>query len=142
VIAQYLLVRLRLNAIPGNERLRVRHPRLRATERTVKNAKIPQDRDPKSLTPEECQALLAVAPARGTNRWVARRPRRRPPEDEEMSIGTPSTSVVIAYLRDGAVFEQAGINFSHVMGGKLPASATAQRPEPEGASFEATDAST
>ena len=31
-------------------------------------------------------------------------------------------------LRDGAVFEQAGINFSHVMGGKLPASATAQRP--------------
>ena len=32
-------------------------------------------------------------------------------------------------LRDGAVFEQAGVNFSHVMGAKLPASATAQRPE-------------
>ena len=43
--------------------------------------------------------------------------------------------------RDGAVFEQAGINFSHVMGGKLPASATAQRPELEGASFEATGVS-
>ena len=28
-------------------------------------------------------------------------------------------------LRDGAVFEQAGINFSHVTGSKLPASATA-----------------
>ena len=41
-------------------------------------------------------------------------------------------------LREGAVFEQAGINFSHVMGGKLPASATAQRPELAGASFEAT----
>jgi coproporphyrinogen III oxidase len=44
-------------------------------------------------------------------------------------------------LREGAVFEQAGINFSHVMGGKLPASATAQRPELEGASFEATGVS-
>ena len=44
-------------------------------------------------------------------------------------------------LRHGAVFEQAGINFSHVMGGKLPASATAQRPELEGASFEATGVS-
>jgi coproporphyrinogen III oxidase len=32
-------------------------------------------------------------------------------------------------LRDGAVFEQAGVNFSHVMGQKLPPSATAQRPE-------------
>src|SRR5262245_54149277 len=40
-------------------------------------------------------------------------------------------------LRDGAVFEQAGINFSHVRGGRLPASATAQRPELAGASFEA-----
>lgn len=32
-------------------------------------------------------------------------------------------------LRGGAVFEQAGVNFSHVMGQKLPPSATAQRPE-------------
>ena len=32
-------------------------------------------------------------------------------------------------LRDGAVFEQAGVNFSHVTGATLPASATAQRPE-------------
>jgi len=44
-------------------------------------------------------------------------------------------------LRDGKIFEQAGINFSHVMGGKLPASATAQRPELAGASFEATGVS-
>ena len=96
-----------------------------------------------------------------------------------MTTDTPSTSAVIAYLRDlhdritaaleaadggakfrrdtwerpeggggesrvlreGAVFEQAGINFSHVMGGKLPASATAQRPELAGASFEATGVS-
>jgi len=41
-------------------------------------------------------------------------------------------------LRDGNVFEQAGIGFSHVMGSKLPPSATAQRPELAGAAFVAT----
>ncbi len=44
-------------------------------------------------------------------------------------------------LRDGSVFEQAGINFSHVSGEELPASATAQRPELAGARFEATGVS-
>jgi DNA topoisomerase I len=34
-----------------------------------KNGKIPKDREPLSLTLEECQALLAVAPERGANRW-------------------------------------------------------------------------
>ncbi|HED15295.1 MAG TPA: oxygen-dependent coproporphyrinogen oxidase [Gammaproteobacteria bacterium] len=40
-------------------------------------------------------------------------------------------------LADGAVFEQAGINFSHVYGNNLPASATAHRPELAGRSFQA-----
>lgn len=40
-------------------------------------------------------------------------------------------------LRDGTVFEQAGVNFSHVSGTHLPASATAHRPELAGRSFEA-----
>ncbi len=40
-------------------------------------------------------------------------------------------------LEEGAVFEKAGINFSHVHGGQLPVSATAQRPELAGRSFEA-----
>jgi coproporphyrinogen III oxidase len=40
-------------------------------------------------------------------------------------------------LNDGAVFEQAGVNFSHVQGDKLPASATAHRPELAGRNFEA-----
>lgn len=40
-------------------------------------------------------------------------------------------------LSNGAVFEQAGINFSQVYGDKLPASATAQRPELAGRSFQA-----
>ena len=40
-------------------------------------------------------------------------------------------------LRSGAVFEQAGVNFSHVTGNRLPPSATAGRPELAGRSFEA-----
>ncbi|GMQ88597.1 MAG: oxygen-dependent coproporphyrinogen oxidase [Gammaproteobacteria bacterium] len=40
-------------------------------------------------------------------------------------------------LENGAVFEKAGINFSHVHGEQLPVSATAQRPELAGRSFEA-----
>lgn len=40
-------------------------------------------------------------------------------------------------MEDGAVFEKAGINFSHVHGEGLPASATAHRPELAGRSFQA-----
>ena len=40
-------------------------------------------------------------------------------------------------LRDGAVFEQAGVNFSEVHGGSLPASASAHRPELAGRRFKA-----
>ncbi len=40
-------------------------------------------------------------------------------------------------LTGGSVFEQAGVNFSHVLGEHLPPSATAQRPELAGRSFDA-----
>lgn len=40
-------------------------------------------------------------------------------------------------LTDGETFEQGGVNFSHVTGKQLPASATAHRPELAGRSFEA-----
>lgn len=40
-------------------------------------------------------------------------------------------------LCDGEVFEQAGVSFSHVYGDTLPASATANRPELAGATFQA-----
>ncbi len=40
-------------------------------------------------------------------------------------------------LSEGAVFERAGVNFSHVMGDGLPASASAARPELAGRSFQA-----
>lgn len=40
-------------------------------------------------------------------------------------------------LRDGGVFEQAGVNFSEVSGDSLPASATAHRPELAGRNYRA-----
>ncbi len=40
-------------------------------------------------------------------------------------------------LTQGAVFEQAGVNFSHVMGATLPPSASAHRPELAGRRFQA-----
>lgn len=40
-------------------------------------------------------------------------------------------------LTDGAVFERAGVNFSHVRGANLPPSASASRPELAGRSFQA-----
>jgi DNA topoisomerase-1 len=43
-----------------------------------KNAKVPKDREPKSLALEECRALLAQAPERGKGRW-GRRGRGAPP---------------------------------------------------------------
>jgi coproporphyrinogen III oxidase len=40
-------------------------------------------------------------------------------------------------LANGAVFEKAGVNFSHVQGAELPPSASASRPELAGRSYEA-----
>ena len=40
-------------------------------------------------------------------------------------------------LENGAVFEKGGVNFSHVLGDAMPASATAHRPELAGRAFEA-----
>ncbi len=40
-------------------------------------------------------------------------------------------------LSDGAIFEQAGVGFSHVFGKNLPTSATALRPELAGRTFQA-----
>lgn len=40
-------------------------------------------------------------------------------------------------LSEGAVFEQAGVNFSHVLGQRLPPTASAHRPELAGRSFQA-----
>ncbi len=44
---------------------------------------------------------------------------------------------ISSVLQGGKVFEQGGVNFSHVVGDKLPGSATAHRPELAGRGFEA-----
>ncbi len=55
-------------------------------------------------------------------------------DEWQRELGGGGKSCVLA---DGDVFESAGINYSHVYGGKLPASATAHRPELAGRSFQA-----
>jgi len=44
-------------------------------------------------------------------------------------------------LREGAVFEQAGVNYSHVFGATMPPSATKHRPELAGREFQAAGVS-
>lgn len=69
-----------------------------------------------------CRALSAIdGNPFSTDQW------RRPE-------GGGGTSRV---LENGAVIEKGGVNFSHVFGGQLPASATASRPQLAGRSFEA-----
>ncbi|MEH6444638.1 MAG: oxygen-dependent coproporphyrinogen oxidase [Oceanospirillaceae bacterium] len=46
-------------------------------------------------------------------------------------------SGITRVITDGAIFEKGGVNFSHVFGDKMPASATASRPELAGRSFQA-----
>jgi coproporphyrinogen III oxidase len=55
-------------------------------------------------------------------------------KNTESALGGGGRSRV---LSKGAIFEQAGVNFSHVSGASLPSSATAARPELAGRSFEA-----
>ena len=55
----------------------------------------------------------------------------------QSKLGTGESRV----MKNGAVFEQAGVNLSHVKGAAMPASATAHRPELAGAPFEAAGVS-
>jgi DNA topoisomerase-1 len=60
-----------------------------------KNARAPKDRDPKSLTLEECRALLEAAPnraARGRGRFGARKASATAPAATD--AGTPKTGTV------------------------------------------------
>ncbi|MDO5059609.1 MAG: oxygen-dependent coproporphyrinogen oxidase, partial [Neisseria sp.] len=59
------------------------------------------------------------------------------PDNWQSKLGTGQSRV----LKQGEVFEQAGVNFSHVKGAAMPASATAHRPELAGAPFEAAGVS-
>jgi coproporphyrinogen III oxidase len=76
-----------------------------------------------SLQDQICHALEGVEPERRFTEDAWDRPN-----------GGGGRTRVIA---DGKVIEKGGVNFSHVMGDNLPPSATADRPELAGGSFEA-----
>jgi DNA topoisomerase-1 len=65
-----------------------------------KNAKIPKDRDPKSLVLQECQALLAAAPERGTGRFGRFRKRAAPAP--EAAAGANGAAAAAAPKATGA----------------------------------------
>lgn len=83
----------------------------------------------KQLQQSICDALEQ---ADGQNKFIIDQWQREP-SNENLSDGGGDTRV----LSNGAVFEQAGVNFSEVSGCSLPASATAHRPELAGRSFKA-----
>ena len=74
-----------------------------------KNAKVPKERDPKSLTLEECKALIEAAPERGTGRFGRFRRGKQP------------ATAAAAGAGDGAAAEAA-------KKGSPPKKATAKRP--------------
>jgi DNA topoisomerase-1 len=58
-----------------------------------KNAKVPKDREPNSLTLEECKAMLAAAPERGGRFGRFRRGKQAPaPAGGEAAAGAPDAS--------------------------------------------------
>ena len=76
----------------------------------------------------------ALAAADGGANFQEDRWQREPGEGGSLALAGGGRSRV---LKQGAVFEQAGVGFSDVSGDALPASATAHRPELAGARWRA-----
>ena len=78
----------------------------------------------------QSRIAAAIEQADGRGRF-AREPWQKTPGEALQGDG------ITQIMEGGAVFERAGIGFSHVRGGGLPPSATQRRPELAGAPFEA-----
>ena len=89
------------------------------------------------LTGLQDRICAAIEAADGGARFVEDAWQRDPADAGARLRGGGRTRV----LRDGAVFEQAGIGFSDVSGDTLPPSASAARPELAGASWRAVGVS-
>ncbi|MEG2941628.1 MAG: oxygen-dependent coproporphyrinogen oxidase, partial [Thermomonas sp.] len=89
------------------------------------------------LTSLQDRICNAVEAADGSARFIEDRWQRDADDASTHLRGGGRTRI----LRDGAVFEQAGIGFSDVSGTQLPPSATAARPELAGASWRAVGVS-
>jgi DNA topoisomerase-1 len=57
-----------------------------------RNAKIPKDRDPKSLDLTECQAMLAAAPERTFGKWGRKKAKEKTAKDAPKEAGTGAAS--------------------------------------------------
>ena len=90
------------------------------------------------LTGLQDRICTAIEQADGQARFVEDAWTRAPAEAGPAGLGGGGRTRI---LRDGAVFEQAGIGFSDVSGTRLPPSATANRPELVGASWRAVGVS-
>lgn len=77
------------------------------------------------LSELQTRICTALAEADGTQDFLA--------DEWQSRLGRGCSRV----LKAGAVFEQAGVNFSHVRADAMPAAATERRPELAGAPFEA-----
>src|SRR5690606_36384090 len=90
------------------------------------------------LTGLQDRICAAIEQADGRARFAEDRWEREPAGPGGGLLGGGGRTRI---LRDGAVFEQAGIGFSDVSGNRLPPSATANRPELAGASWRAVGVS-
>jgi DNA topoisomerase I len=94
-----------------------------------RNAKIPKDKEPKSLTLEECQALLAAAPVRTFGKWGrGRKGANGKPAAKAKSPGGKAKATAAATLA-GAASRAAPTRLA-AKGAKAPANKKAPAPAP------------
>jgi DNA topoisomerase-1 len=85
-----------------------------------RNAKIPKDKEPKSLTLEECRTLLAAAPVRAFGKW-GRTPKRPSGNSKSTKGRAAAAPVAPATARPAAAADQATPTRRAAKGAKAPA---------------------
>ena len=81
---------------------------------------------------EQCSANSPLHPKEGGDHDSL-----RSQSDDAAASARPSGGGISRVIEEGNLFERGGVNFSHVMGDRMPPSATAHRPELAGRRWEA-----